>query len=252
MAGFVIFHYRPGNTIFHSLDPRVKIISMLSCATVVLFTSIYGLTLLFGLVILSLAYLREPISNIIKNGVIIWILAAILFFAKCFTVEGELFFAIPLIGAISKEGLCSGFFEAERLIFMVFLAHLFMAVTSSSEIENGAACLLRFLPNRAGEKIAFLFSLSINFIPNLFDTAEDIHNSLVSRGFNLKRKLIKRIIIFAETFFRKVFQLVKEIDEAVVSRGYHFDRKRRPLKFSAKDIMAACVLPLLLAVVSCV
>ena len=252
MADFVIFHYRPGNTIFHNLDSRVKIISMLSCATVVLFASIYCLALLSVFIILSLAYLHEPIWNIIKNGVIIWILAAILFFSKCFTVGGEFFFEVPVMGTVSREGLYHGFLEAGRLIFMVFLAHLFMAVTSSSEIENGTASLLRFLPKKTGEKIAFLFSLSISFIPNLFDISVDIHNALISRGFNFKRKLIKRIVLFTETFFRKVFQSVKEIDEAVVSRGYHFGRKRRPLKLSLKDIVTAFVLLVFFAVVSCV
>ena len=250
MADFMIFHYRPGNTIFHNLDPRIKILSMLSCATVVLFSSIYGLMFMLVSVILSLAYLREPIPTIIKNGIIIWILAAILFFSKCFTVEGKIIFTVPVIGHISKEGLFYGFIEAGRLIFMVFLAHFFMAVTSSSEIENGAASLLRFLPRETGEKTAFLFSLSMNFIPKLFDVSEDIHNALVSRGFNFKRRLIKRIVIFAETFFHKIFQSVKEIDEAIISRGYNFNRKRKQLKFSSKDIIAVFGLLIFFAVAS--
>lgn len=251
MAGFVIFHYRPGNTIFHNLDPRIKILSMLSCATVVLLTSVYGFTLLFVLVILSLIYLNEPISHIIKNGIIIWMLAVILFFSKCFTVEGVPFFAVPMVGSISRDGLFSGLLEAGRLVFMVLLAHIFMAVTSSSEIENGTASLLRFLPGKTGEKVAFLFSLSVNFIPNLFDVSEDIHNAIVSRGLNFKRKLIKMIVLFAETFFCKVFQLVKDINEAVVSRGYNFDRKRKPLKFSSKDITVIFVLLIFFCVVIC-
>jgi len=252
MAGFVIFHYRSGNTIFHNLDPRIKILSMLSCATVVLFTSIYGLVLLFALVILSIACLNEPISHIIKNGVIIWILAVILFFSRCFTMEGDPWLVIPMVGSVGREGLFNGFLEAGRLIFMVFLAHLFMAVTSSSEIENGIASLLWFLPNKTGEKIAFLFSLSVKFIPNFLDISEEIHSALVSRGFNLKRRYIKRIVLFAETFFHKVFQLVKEINEAVVSKGYSFDRARRPLKFSSKDIAITFVLLVFFSIVSCI
>lgn len=157
---------------------------------------------------------------------------------------------------VFEGGLIQGSFIFLRIVLMVGITSLLTFSTMSIDINNGLQSILSPL---ALIKIpvgtfAMMFSLTLRFIPLLFDETNKIMKAQASRGvdFNegsLKEK-ITQIISLLIPMFVISFNKADDLANAMETRGYIVGAKRSrydELKLKARDYIAISFSALLFA-----
>lgn len=157
---------------------------------------------------------------------------------------------------VFEGGLIQGSFIFLRIVLMVGITSLLTFSTMSIDINNGLQAILSPL---ALIKIpvgtfAMMFSLTLRFIPLLFDETNKIMKAQASRGvdFNegsLKEK-ITQIISLLIPMFVISFNKADDLANAMETRGYIVGAKRSrydELKLKARDYIAISFSALLFA-----
>jgi energy-coupling factor transporter transmembrane protein EcfT len=236
MASLVIFHHQPIKNLAHRLDPRIKLLVMIILASSGLFTQPRGLAVLFIALIIASTAAKVYLRPLLKNGLPIWIVATILFLSRAAGTPGNP--VIEVFGAvITREGIRSGALAAGRLIFLVFVSHSFISLTSLTDIQRGLNSLLSPLPFPAGPRTALLTGLSINLVPGLLDTAGEILDAAACRGLVFRRHPYKTLLLFTPLFIRKTVRRAAETAEALEARNYRYDRAWKPLSVTWRDLL---------------
>jgi energy-coupling factor transporter transmembrane protein EcfT len=88
-----------------------------------------------------------------------------------------------------------------------------------------------------GPRTALLAGLSINLIPQLLDTAQEILEAAACRGLVLRRNPFKTLVIFTVLFMRKTVKRSGETAEALEARNFRYDRVWKPLSLALGDIL---------------
>ena len=218
MAAFLIFHYAPAKTFLHTLDPRIKMLILTLASSILFLTAGYGLVILVIAVAAILFFGKIPALRVFRDALSLWILAFFVFLSRIITVPGW-------------SGFISGIEDAGRLGILIFLGHIFLSVTTITDIQKAASVI-------TGSRIAFMMSLSFSMVPNMLDTSQEILAALSCRALSFRRHPIRGIKIFGLLFIRKTAAKTAGFAEALESRSYRYDRGSKPMKLSTKDAAA--------------
>ena len=160
--------YYPGNTIFHRLDPRVKIIFMLLVSTAIFTVKsilIAGLVLILMVIFWFVA--RLPLKLLMSfMKVLLWIIF-FLFVVQAIFYPGETPLIKPLIpigkgfGQITLEGILFAVLLALRLMAMMIM---FPLVSFTTSMQSFALGMVKMgLPY----KLAYTMTTALNLVPIL-------------------------------------------------------------------------------------
>jgi energy-coupling factor transport system permease protein len=203
MASGLIFHHLPGKTILHTLDPRVKLPGYLALSLIGIAGGKVTLVILAGCIGFGYTLGHSHPAIVLRSGAPFWILVGSLFVFRSLFI-----------------GLESGVLETLRLVLLVFLSHLFLSVTSNSELQKALRYYLSFLPKKTRERFVLSISITLLLLPTLVDLAQDIRDALVLRRFKGSRPISRHVKLFSSVFFRKAFRLASELSEALEVRGF--------------------------------
>jgi energy-coupling factor transport system permease protein len=226
---FTIGKYVPTNSFLHSLDPRVKIITtFLFIASVLLVQDLWGyiipLFFLILIVFLSkiniLTYLRS-----IKN---MWFLI---------TFAGLIQFFI--------SGLEMSVYIILRLSFVVLFATFLTFTTPPLLISKGLSSLIKWfgIKEKYREDFSMIMTISMRFIPILFDEIDRIIKAQIARGAKfdqpgIKYK-IKGLTIVIIPLLISAIRKAEEISIALQARKYGIGKRTSyyELIWSKKDTL---------------
>ncbi len=180
-------------------------------------------------------------------------------FILCFVVQ--LFdFKTLMFGHYNFEiysgGLIQGSFIFLRIVLMVGITSLLTFSTMSNDINNGLQSILSPLAKIKVPvgTISMIFSLTLRFIPLLFDETNKIMRAQASRGVDFAEGSIKskvtQIISLLIPMFVLAFNKADDLANAMETRGYIVGEKRSrydELKLQAVDFVAVGVTIILLA-----
>ena len=167
-----LVHYTPGDTFFHNLDPRSKIVFMLvTTALIVLVDSLWvaGVILLTLLCLwfiagLSLSTLREMVTPLIGLLAFLFIVQAVLYPGAQVLIQPIVPPRVPVVGgrgSVTLEGILFAVLLSLRLLAMVIVLPL---VTMTTPIHTFTLGLVRLgLPYR----FAYTMTTALNLIPIL-------------------------------------------------------------------------------------
>jgi energy-coupling factor transport system permease protein len=229
----LIFHYSPRETILHRLDPRGKMLILMTASAVLFAAEGRGLTLLALALFPLLAAGGISPLRVFRGALPFFFLAALIFVCRAFLTQGSsppasiLGRAIP----VSKEGLVLGLEEAGRLIIIIFLCHTFICVTPTADIQRASAFF-------AGKKAALLMRLSFAMIPELLDTSAEILAALSCRGLSFRRRPLRGLAAFTAAFARKAAAKAARTAEALEARACGYRRSSRPFTPGPRDAAA--------------
>ncbi|MCD5425965.1 MAG: energy-coupling factor transporter transmembrane protein EcfT [Methanosarcinaceae archaeon] len=195
------FAYVPKNSIIHNLDPRVKIVTIIISSIIIFKTSTIFELLFIFLIFLLIAFISKlnPIVYIkhLKPMLIFFIF--IFLMHALLTPNYNVFFSYRFIH-ITQKGLEQGAFIVMRFSLLILYSSILVVTTHASLIMLGIERLLRFFPIKwmgiTSFDLAVCISLSIRFIPLLFDSVNEIKSAQISRGVNMSNP-IKRISTMA-------------------------------------------------------
>lgn len=235
MNSVSIGQYLPFDTFIHRLDPRVKIIiSFLYIITIFFVDSFIKYIPFIFLVVLMIIIAKIPIKSLIKSIKPLIYILLITGLINLFTTQGEILFSIgPLVATV--EGLYKTIFMLLRLILIVLATSLLTYTTSPMELTFGLEKL--FSPWKkfgfpAGE-LAMMVSISLRFIPTLFQEAQKIKMAQMARGADFESGNIinraKNMIPLLVPLFINAFNRSDDLATAMEARLYRIGRERTRL-----------------------
>jgi len=198
-GGFV---FRRGVSVYHRLDPRVKLlISVLMFATTLLVRSLYELAGVLAFMIAVAA-----IATVLKR------VARTMLFTAAFSL------IIFVLNFVITRNLETSLLYASRFVAIVVSTSLFFITTSPDELEQVMKTF------RLPRDVVFAFVTAVRFIPVMFLDTIQIMDAQKSRGLELEKgNVFRRVRNMIPVLIPLVVNSVVrsgELAEAMESRAY--------------------------------
>jgi energy-coupling factor transport system permease protein len=182
------------------------------------------------------------------------------FVASIFLILVYVDFGYPLVNSFSfkiyEQGLRMSAFVVVRLLIIITLSTVLTLTTKPTDLTQGLEKLMHPLKKIGfdSESFALIISISLRYIPTIFDEANKIMLAQASRGADfsegkLKDKL-KQVISLLVPMFIIAFMRSEELANAMESRNFVPGEKRTriyELVFSYRDVLATTISVLILA-----
>lgn len=198
-GGFV---FRRGESVYHRLDPRVKLlISVLMFATTLLVRAVYELALVIGFMI-AVAAVATVLRRVGRTMLLTATFSAFIF----------------IINIVFTKNLETSALYATRFVAIVVSTSLFFITTSPDELEQ----VMKMF--RLPRDVVFAFVTAVRFIPVMMLDTLQIMDAQKSRGLELERgNILKRVRNMIPILIPLVVNSVirsGELAEAMESRAY--------------------------------
>jgi energy-coupling factor transport system permease protein len=196
------FIFRRGTSVYHRLDPRVKLlVSLLMFVTTLLVKSVYELAL-----VLSFMMCVAGVAKVLHR------VARTMIFTATFSA---FIFALNII---FTGNLATSLLYAVRFVAIVISTSLFFITTSPDELEQVMKTF------RFPRDVVFAFVTAVRFIPVLLLDTIQIMDAQKSRGLELEKgNFVRRIRNMIPILIPLVVNSVVrsgELAEAMESRAY--------------------------------
>ena len=240
-----VFMFRDVNSFLHKLDPRAKMLVMLTFfiyalmflpnpvlqAVVFLFVLVYAA---MGRALVNVKRSAGVLATIFTVTVIVWLL----------TMRGP----TKIVLWFSVEGLLRGISGGFSLVIIIITSIVFISTTKVEELT--LACIRLGLPYRG----AFAMSTAIRMIPLIAETGATILQAQKSRGLDVDsgsfmQKLKKYVPLMVPTIV-SVMRGTTVFAMALESKGFGFSEKRMnylTISYKTRDYVFSFFLLLLIA-----
>lgn len=235
MANISIGQYLPFDTFIHRLDPRVKIVGVfLYIITIFFVDDFYGYIPFVILLIAMLAVAKIPIKSVLKSLKPVIFIIIITGLINLITTPGRAVFEIGPV-TVTAEGIYRTGFTVLRLILIILSTSVLTYTTSPMELTYGLEKLFSPLKKfgfPAGE-LAMMISISLRFIPTLFDEAQKIRMAQMARGAdfesgNIINRAVSMIPLLVPLFINS-FKRSDDLATAMEARMYRIGHERTKL-----------------------
>lgn len=227
MYNFQNMSYYSINSDIHKMNPIYKIICMIIFLLLLLSNNILFLTILILFIISLLILSKIPLKKYIKN--IVYILP----FIVC----------IVIINIVFKIELIVSLKSIMKLISILWYSNLLIYTTKPNDITYALEKI--FYPLKIFgvpvKSLSLSLSLSIRFIPTIFEQSKKVLKSQLSRGLyfnnNIKENINKLFSILIPTF-KLSFKRSEEIANTLDMKLYVSNKKSTKYKsftFSSSD-----------------
>ncbi|MFV0555647.1 MAG: energy-coupling factor transporter transmembrane component T family protein [Lactovum sp.] len=247
MDKLIMGRYIPGNSLIHRLDPRSKLLVMISFIFVIfLADDWFGYALLLAYTLGAVVLTQIPISYFLRGlRPMIGLILFTVIFQMFFTPGEQVLFKFWII-QISIESMLNAVYIFFRFLLIIFMSTILTLTTPplilADGIELGLAPLkkIKFPVHELG----LMLSISLRFIPTLMDDTVMIMNAQRARGMdfgegNLIQK-IRSVIPILIPLFVSSFRRADDLALAMEARGYQGGdgrSKYRMLKWTKNDTM---------------
>lgn len=235
MANISIGQYLPFDTFIHRLDPRVKIVGVfLYIITIFFVDDFYGYIHFVILLIAMLAVAKIPIKSVLKSLKPVIFIIIITGLINLITTPGKAVFELGPV-TVTAEGIYRTGFTVLRLILIILSTSVLTYTTSPMELTYGLEKLFSPLKRfgfPAGE-LAMMISISLRFIPTLFDEAQKIRMAQMARGAdfesgNIINRAVSMIPLLVPLFINS-FKRSDDLATAMEARMYRIGHERTKL-----------------------
>lgn len=233
MNSVAIGQYIPGKSVIHKLNAVVKIVSFLIFLTAVVlahtipgYLIVIGITM--GIIYLSGISWKRALASVKGMGVFFLVIFAM---NTIFSTAEDTLWTWGLIH-ISYAGMLQGLNVVLRVILLMILGNILTSTTPPLEITTAMEQLmapLRIL-RIPTQEIAMILSVAIQFIPTLFEEAEQIRKAQIARGAKFESSsFLERstsVLPLVVPIFLSAFRRADELSMAMEARGYRRASKR--------------------------
>lgn len=258
LRDITIGQYYPVESKLHKLDPRVKIIAVLTyLISLFLFDGFAGYIVVTAFLVTAIVMSNVPFSYISRGLKPILFLLCFTAFFNLFFTPGEVFFQWKAI-KITYQGMNKALFMSLRLIYLVFGSSLLTYTTTPNKLTDGIESLLKPLNKLKVpvHDIAMMMSLALRFIPILLEETNRIIKAQSARGADFDegkftdriRSMVSILVPLLVSSTRRAYDLALAM-EARCYRGGEGRTKMKPLKYQGADVRVYISLFIYIAVI---
>lgn len=235
MNKVTIGQYLPFDTFIHRLDPRVKIIGIFAYIITIFFVDKLLMLLPFAILLVAMLVIGKiPAKSVVRSLKPLIFIILLTTLINLFTLPGDEIFRLgPL--RVTEQGLYKTIFTVARLILIILSTSVLTFTTSPMELTYGLEKLFSPLKRfgfPAGE-LAMMISISIRFIPTLFDESQKIKMAQMARGADFESGNIinraKNMIPLLVPLFINSFKRSDDLATAMEARLYRIGQERTKL-----------------------
>lgn len=235
MNKITIGQYLPFDTFMHRLDPRVKLIGVFAYIITIFFVDDFISFIPFAILLIAMLYTAKiPIKSIFKSLRPLLFIIIITAIINLFTAPGNTLVSFGKL-TITDQGVYRTIFTIIRLVLIILTTSMLTYTTSPMELTDGLEKLFSPLKRfgfPAGE-LAMMISISLRFIPTLFDEANKIRMAQMARGADFESGNIfnraKAMIPLLVPLFINSFKRSDELATAMEARMYRIGEDRTKL-----------------------
>lgn len=247
MAKFYFGQFQYTQSFFHKLNPTLKIILIFYLVILLFFLKTIESYSLFFIFVVLLVLLSKVSFRLVFSSFkpILFLLTFTLFFELFFT-PGKVLIDLRIL-KITEEGLSLSVYIAMRLIILTMLTFLLTSTTTTTDLALGFRNVI--LPLRIVrfpvEELSLMISISLQFVPILFEEADRIMKAQMARGADFESG---NLFIRAKNFLPVILPLIlnafnraDQLAMAMESRGFILGMKRtsyRISKFGKNELFA--------------
>ena len=218
------FIYHNGNSHFHRLDPRFKLV-MLALVSISLLqagpVSLLALSLVIATVMTRVGI---HIPRAVKHLQYFFFLLFLIFLARAVSEKsGDILFQMYNV-PITTHGIRLGILTAWRFLLIMLAGMIFSRSTRPSQVKTAAQWFLKPIPFVPEKRAAVMIGLSIRFLPLILQQAEELSLARKARGGDLRKNPVKRIAELAVGLMKKSFRTADQTALAMAARGFCEDR----------------------------
>ena len=240
MAELTVFGYRPGDSMLHSLDVRVKILSLIVIGLTSLNADPIGLSVFTAVSFALILNTRLRFMTVLKELRYFLVLLLFVFFARALSMPGSPAFELKGV-ILTREGLYYGTLICWRLLLVVLLGASFVATTKPSEIRAAVEWFLKPFPFIPRKRVATMIGLIVRFMPAILDQAKETSDAQRARGIENRKNPVYRLKKLALPLLCKTFQNADELAVAMEARCYSENRTDPSLSSGGNDRIALFV-----------
>ncbi len=228
-------NYYPTESIVHSLDPRLKLLTLTLLMGITFVIDAPWVMLFHTIAICLLVRLSGiPIRYFFRSlRLFLWLFLFTGILHLLFT-PGQPLLGKPIFGFIdiTREGAVRGALISWRLLAIISLSALLTHSTTPLEITRGMESLLSPLERFRFpvQDFSLMMMMAIRFIPVLSDEAQKIWKAQRSRGARFAhgglRQRANALMSILIPVFVGVFRRADDLATALEARGYSSGRKR--------------------------
>jgi energy-coupling factor transport system permease protein len=258
LENITIGQYVPIDSVIHRLDPRTKIIIILSVMILTVATTNLRIYFLISFFLLTLSFAsRIPSPYFFRNLKSFFWLFLFTFILHIFFTSGEpiKFLSFKFI-RVSYEGVVNGTIYSWRLAIFIFCAAFLSLTTQAVELTD--ATFKFFSPLKKLrfplEELSLITMISLRFVPLLLEEALNLKKAQMSRGASFDGGLIKRVkktLPLLIPLFVSSFRKADELALALDARGFRSGQERtsfQRLVFNKIDYLFLSFVPLIIVI----
>lgn len=261
MRDIAFGQFYPGHSLLHKLDPRAKIILLVSFIVLVFCTANYfALSVVVASVIGVVLLSRVPLRLYFKSLKMIIFIVLITSALNLFYGTGE-----PLcqfwVFKITLAGINNAVFVGARIISLILISSALTFTTSPNDLTDALERLMKPLNvfHVKVHEIAMMMTIALRFVPLLLEETDKIMSAQKSRGADMESgsfvQRIKALIPVLIPLFVSAFRRAYELAVAMECRCYQGGQGRtrmKILKLTYRDyVSVAVVVVLIVGVVLC-
>ncbi|MBT9164068.1 MAG: Energy-coupling factor transporter transmembrane protein EcfT [candidate division WS2 bacterium] len=232
----LIGYFLPLNTVIHNLNPQVKLICMILLMSGLLINYNLAIIIIYLFLLLVVYKTAKIPLSVLYNSFkpIIWII----FFSSLvhlFTTPGE-----PLLSRgflnITVQGIQKSLILSSRIILIVGFTMLISLTTSPVNLVEAISSLLKPFSwlGLPVNQFSLMLSLSLRFLPVIYEEAERIKKAQLARGANFSSwRLKNRVNNVVSIVIPMIYSAIIRADDLAIAmeiRGYKVGGKRTRLK----------------------
>ncbi len=234
MAELTPFAYRSGNSFFHRLDVRCKLICLAMVSLSSLNAQAVALGLLTALLFLAMIHIRLSFRAVLWEIRYFLMLLIFVFAARALSTPGEAI-ADLMIATVTKEGMHEGMLVCWRMVLITMIGLCFVSTTRTSEIRAGAEWFLKPLPFVPAKRVATMLGLTIRFIPMILNQMRETADAQRARGIENRKNPVYRMVKFIIPLMRRTFEDADKLAVAMEARCWSENRTDPELSFGKSD-----------------
>ncbi len=219
--------YIPQRSLIHSLDPRIKILSVVLLSLVILNTQALTAVGISIFLILLIPASRIPFRQILSSLKPVFPFLLLLFLLHLLLTEGEPVPPFPPWRVTpTYSGLFRGVMVTWQFALLIVSASFMTMTTPPIELVSGLESLLRPFKwiGVPSHDVAVMVSVALRFVPTILEEIKCIREAQMARGADFKTgrlfHRIRALVSLLIPLIGNAFRRADELATAMEGRGY--------------------------------